>query len=297
MASGRVGDRVRLWVGKDASIDVKLRIGGKVNINGYEKDNMVNYSLPVSMLNLLMLVGCTQTRPCSAVKAAGLYDTNGNLIKTLNYTSWNERVDQFTHNLSFLFYDTSSDEYTVRYAILYGLFTGVPDDPSNYIILCKTQLDNPVSKSSDASLALSWTISVDRSADWTKFGFMSGFIREWVNALLNGYGTLAPASYNLDLIDAQGGFIKTLPYTEGPYQDSQPSGYRVSVAFDDTSTQTYLAKGFTLFAMKQGQRNDVSNYYSGEGLGKGSTPIRIWYRIYMYYDFDDTSPGVRSNWG
>lgn len=293
----RSRDTVKIWSGKDVEVKVEPRIRGKVTINGVEAENSVNYTLAVSMLNLLMLLGCTSTRPCFQVKAVGLYNQNGNLIKTLGVTSTTEKSTQYTYDVSFLFYDTSSDTYTVKYLILYGLQTGAQDNPSNYAVLCKAQLDSTVTKQQDASLALTWTISIDYARDWTSFGFMSGFCIEWKNALLNGYGTLAPGAYNLDLRDAKGGFIKTLGYTDGPYQDEQPSGYRVSVAFDDTSSDVYLAKGFTVFTYKQGNRMDVANYYSGDGLGKSTTPIRIWFRIYMYYEFTDTQTGVKSTWG
>ncbi|MEM4019773.1 MAG: hypothetical protein QXG57_06060 [Thermofilaceae archaeon] len=291
----RVSDRLTITLTRDEWVEISVKPIGEVEVNGLRFKNYVNYTIATILLNQLMLRGCSQQYPCFQVKKVGLYDTGGNLIKTLPLQGWSTINETNVHWLALRFYDGSSDQYTVGRVVLYGLQTGDTDSESEYYILAKQVLSQAVQKASNASLNMVWRIGLDRTDSLTRYGFWDDYLMYFDNALLNAYQMLQGA-YNLEIYNAQQAFVKNLPYAEGPYQDTEPSGYRVDIAFDDLTTDAYMGNGFRLVCSYGGQAIKVAQFWTSGGIGKGSSPLRYWYRIRVYYDFMDTAKGVRSTY-
>jgi hypothetical protein len=274
----------------------EARLVGKVEVyldgkKVAEDKNALNFCLPVNLAFLSADQPMNNNYPGYQVKNVGLYGTNGSLIKTVNV--YNIGETQATSGGDTYYYvvvtfmDTSADTYTVQGIIMYGLPYGWTDDPTNYMVIAKTQLSSTVTKNSTQVLTVQWKIGIKIIYNIGSTGIYTALASMIKASLQSGTGQVSPT--NIDLYDANKAKIKTLSIENKSWSnDTENKQYVTTLILYDTSTDTYMAyyidrPGFFSIALSS-------------PITKSADAIQIQITLTFGYDFADSTTGVRSTY-
>jgi len=274
----------------------EARLVGKVEVyldgkKVAENKNALNYCLPVNLAFINADQPMNNQYPGYQVKNVGLYGTNGSLIKMVNVYNIGETQETSGSDTYYYavvtFMDTSTDTYTVQSLMMYSLPYGWQDDPTNYMIVAKTQLSSPVTKQSTQVLTIQWKIGIKYVNGVGSTGVEINVARMIYASLSSGTGEIAPQ--DVALYDQNKAKIKTLSINSKSWSnDTANKQYVTTLILYDTSTDTYSAyyierPGFFAIALSS-------------PIVKSQDAIQIQVTLTFGYDFADSTTGIRSTY-
>jgi hypothetical protein len=260
-----------------------------------EHKNALNYYLPLNLANISIDNPMGTQYPGYPVKNVGLYGTNGSLIKTVNVynvgTTDETSGGNTYHYAVVSFIDNSTDTYTVQSLMMYSLPYGWQDDPSNYVVVAKTQLSNPVTKQSTQILTIQWKIGIQYIFCIGGGACGTGIedcLADMVSVSLSS-GTGEIQKNDITLYDQNKAKIKTLPIdSKSLNNDTANKQYVVTYIMYDTSTDTYSAYYI--------QRICFWQVALSSPINKSQDAIQIQVTLTFGYDFIDSTTGIRSTY-
>jgi len=274
----------------------EARLVGKVEVyldgrKVAENKNALNYCIPVNLAFTSADQPMNNQYPGYQVKNVGLYGTNGSLIKTVKVYNIGDTTETSGNDTYYYavvtFMDTSTDTYTVQSLMMYSLPYGWTDDPSNYMVVAKTQLSSPVTKQSTQVLTVQWKIGIKIINNMGSTGIYVSLAYMIKASLQSGTGQISPT--NIDLYDQNKAKIKTLSINSKSWSnDTANKQYVTTFILYDTSTDTY-----TVYYI------DRPGFFSialSSPITKSQDAIQIQITLTFGYDFADGTTGIRSTY-